>query len=62
MKINLTVTGLIMCPRCESNDISTNGTAGWFCYSCGHFFDEPWYPSEYSDEDLNNAEKFILKM
>jgi ribosomal protein L37AE/L43A len=52
-----------MCPRCESNDITTNGTAGWFCCSCGHFFDEPWYPSEDSEEDnLNNAEKFILEV
>jgi hypothetical protein len=41
-------------------DISTNGTAGWYCEDCHKFFDEPWYSWEHEEDALNNTEDFIL--
>lgn len=41
------------CPRCESDNISTNGTAGWYCDNCYYFFDEPWYPWEHEEDNCS---------
>ena len=46
------------CHYCDSNNITTNGTAGWFCNDCSKFFDNPWYAWEH-EEETSNAERFI---
>ena len=49
------------CPYCDSNDYSTNGTAGWYCEECNNFFNVHWWASEH-EEEICNAEDFILNI
>lgn len=39
------------CFYCDGNNYIQNGTAGWFCWDCEKFFDEPWYPEDHEQEN-----------
>ena len=44
------------CPYCDSESIGTNGTAGWCCYDCEKYFDEPqnnepWFGDVLEEEE-----------
>ncbi len=52
------------CPYCgESDNYTTNGTAGYYCETCHKFFNEHWWAVDHEEEyeeEPCNAEKFIF--